>query len=105
MVRNESYQKRVGKNNPTISHNVLYVKKRKIYPSYIWKHNVKREKQVILLMIPNGEVWYYIAVKKLSALLREISSKHDCDYYCSYLYTHHVNKWYIDINLHTNIYI
>ena len=26
-------------------------------------------------MIPNGEKWHYLAVKKLSALLREITSK------------------------------
>ena len=26
-------------------------------------------------MIPNGKGWYYLAVKKLSALLREIASK------------------------------
>ena len=33
-------------------------------------------------MIPNGEGWLYIAVKKLSALLRGITSKHDGDFYC-----------------------
>ena len=41
-----------------------------------------REKQVILLMIPNGEGWHYLAVKKLSALLRGITSKHHGDFYC-----------------------
>ena len=35
--------------------NVLDAKKEKIYPAYISKHSTKREKQVILLMIPNGE--------------------------------------------------
>ena len=37
------------------------------------KNNVRnsnREKQVILLMISNGEKWHYLTVKKLSALLR-----------------------------------
>ena len=33
-------------------------------------------------MIPNGEVWHYIAVKKLSALLKETASKQDGDFYC-----------------------
>ena len=36
----------------------------------------------ILSMIPKGEGWHYIAVKKLSALLRGISSKHDGYFYC-----------------------
>ena len=33
-------------------------------------------------MIPNGERWYYILIKKLPALLREIISKHNGDHYC-----------------------
>ena len=27
-------------------------------------------------MIPNGEGWHYLAVKKLAALLRRITAKH-----------------------------
>ena len=41
--------------NLTIAINVLYAKKEKIYPAYVSKHNSNHEKQVILLMIPNGE--------------------------------------------------
>ena len=33
------------------------LKKEKIYPAYVSKHNSKCEKQVILLMIPNMEEW------------------------------------------------
>ena len=35
-------------------------------------------------MIPNVEKegWHYLAVNKLSALLRGITSKHDCDFHC-----------------------
>ena len=33
-------------------------------------------------MIPNGEGWHYLAVKTLSAFLREITSKHHRDFYC-----------------------
>ena len=33
-------------------------------------------------MIPNGEGWHYLAVEKLSALLRGIISKHHSDFYC-----------------------
>ena len=34
-------------------------------------------------MITDGEKWHYLAVKKLSALHRGITSKHDGDFYCS----------------------
>ena len=33
-------------------------------------------------MIPNGEGCHYLAVKKLSALLREITSKNNGHFYC-----------------------
>ena len=46
------------------------------------KFNSNREKQVILLMIPNGEDWHYLAVTKLSVLLRGIKSKNNDDFYC-----------------------
>ena len=36
-------------------------------------------------MIPNGERHHYIAVKKLLALLRRITTKHHGDFYCLYL--------------------
>ena len=34
-------------------------------------------------MILNGEKWHYLAVKKLSALLRGITSKNNGDFYCA----------------------
>ena len=42
------------------------------------------EKQIILLMIRNEEKegWNYLAVKKLSRVLRGITSKHYGDFYC-----------------------
>ena len=48
------------------------LKKKKIYPAFVSKHNSNREKQVILLMIPNGEGLHYITVKKLPTSLRGI---------------------------------
>ena len=33
-------------------------------------------------MIPNDEKWYYLAVKKLSPLLRGTTSKHHVEFYC-----------------------
>ena len=55
---------------------------KKIHVAYKSKHNLNREKQVILLMISNGENWHYLAVKKLSGLLRGITSNHKEDFYC-----------------------
>ena len=48
-------RKKIGKNNVTISLNVSYAKKEKIYPGHVSKHDSNREKQVILLIISNGK--------------------------------------------------
>ena len=45
------------------------------------KYNFKREDQVILLMITDHKRWHYLAVKRLSALFRGITSKHVGDFY------------------------
>ena len=46
--------KKFEKNNVTIALNNLCAKKEKIYLAYVWKQNSNGEKQVVLLMIPNG---------------------------------------------------
>ena len=73
----------------------LYAKKENAYVS---KHNSNCKKQVILLMISNGEkckatykgreaksegrrIWHYLAIKKSSTFLRGISSKDYFDFY------------------------
>ena len=53
-----------------------------MYPANVSKHNSNCKKQIILLIIPNGEGWHCLAVKKLSALLRGITSKTNSDFYC-----------------------
>ena len=53
-----------------------------IFVAYKSKHNSTREKQVILLMIADGENWHYLIVKNLSGLLRGITSNHKEDFYC-----------------------
>ena len=55
---------------------------KKINIAYKSKHNSTREKQVILLMISNGENWHYLVVKSLSGLLKGITSSHNEDVYC-----------------------
>ena len=62
---------------------MLEANKEKIYAAYVSKHSSNYEKQVIILMISNGDKqWHYLAVKKLPALLRRITSKHHGDFYC-----------------------
>ena len=43
----------------------------KIEAAYKSKYNLTREKQLILLMISNGENWHYLTVKNLSRYLEE----------------------------------
>ena len=76
--------KKIELNNELITLNILYVpqKTTKISLAYKSKHNLTREKQVILLMITDGEKWHYLAVKRLSALLNGITSNHNGDFYC-----------------------
>ena len=50
--------------------------------AYKSKYNLKRENQVILLMITDGEKEHYLAVKSLSALLRGITSNNNGGFYC-----------------------
>ena len=67
-----------------IALNILYVphNTRKIHVAYKSKHNLTRENQIILLMITDGEKWYYLTVKNLSGLLGGITSNHAGDFYC-----------------------
>ena len=70
--------------NNEIALNILHVphNTKKINIAYKSKYNLTREKQVILLMISNGEKWHYLTVKNLSGLLRGITSNHAGDFYC-----------------------
>ena len=52
------------KNSLTIAVNVLYAKKVKTYPAFVSEHNSNCEKQAILLVIPNGEGWHYLAANR-----------------------------------------
>ena len=64
--------------------NILYVphSTEEIRHAYKSKHNLKPENQIILLMITDSEKWHYLAVKKLSALFRGITSKQEGEFYC-----------------------
>ena len=65
--------KKFEQNNESIAINILYVphNTRKIHIAYKSRHNLTREKQVILLMITDGEKWHCLVVKNLSGLLSD----------------------------------
>ena len=70
--------------NNEVALNILYVphNTKKVEVAYKSKHNLTREKQIILLMISNGENWHYLVVEILSGLLTGITSNHKEDFYC-----------------------
>ena len=89
--------KKFERNNKTIALNILLIphNEKTINPAYKSKYNRKRENQVVLLMIANGEKWHYIALKSkltddglnrpirsLSRLFTGMTSNHDGDFYC-----------------------
>ena len=76
--------KKVESSNKLIVLNILYVphNTKKIRHVCKSKYNLNRENQVIYLMITDGKIWHYLAIKSLSALFREKASKHDGDLYC-----------------------
>ena len=70
--------------NSEVALNILYVphNTKKIEITYKSKHNLIREKQIILLMISNSENGHYLVVKSLSGLHTGITSNHKEDFYC-----------------------
>ena len=61
---------------------IFYMLKKTKYIMPMFQNISQIVKTKLFLMIPNGEEWYYFAVKRLSALLGVKTSKHDCDFYC-----------------------
>ena len=70
------------KNNSTTILNVLNTKQMEIFPTYISKYNSNCKKIIALLVFCNEIGRHYFAVKKPSALLREITSKLNGNFYC-----------------------
>ena len=67
----------IALNSLCVPHNT-----RKIHVAYKSRHNLTCDKQVILLIISNGEKWYYLVIKNLPGLLKGITSTHKEDFYC-----------------------
>ena len=70
--------------NNEVTLNILYVlyNTKKINIAYKSKNNLTRERQIILLMISDGQKWHYLVAKNLSGLLKGITSNHKEDFYC-----------------------
>ena len=70
--------------NNDIALNILYMphKTKKIQLAYRSKNNLICNKQIILLMITDGQKWHYLVVKNLPGLLKGITSTHEKDFYC-----------------------
>ena len=69
--------------NNNIALHILYIphNTKKIQLAYRSKNNLTCDKQVILLMITDGEKWHYLTVKNLSGLLKGITSTHEKYFY------------------------
>ena len=70
--------------NNEVALNILYVpyNTKQINIAYKSKNNLTQKRQIILLMISDGQKWHYLVVKNLSRLLRGITSNHKEDFYC-----------------------
>ena len=70
--------------NNEVTLNILYIPYNTtiINIAYKSKNSLTQEKQIILLMISDGQKWHCLAVKNLSRLLRGITSNHKEDFYC-----------------------
>ena len=62
---------------------MLHENENEICPVYISKYDSTYKRPIIPLLTPNGKGWHYLAVTKLSALLRENTLKNNDD--CYYL--------------------
>ena len=75
---------RIFESNNKILLNILYIphntKNKQV--AYRSLNNLTYDKQIILLMITNGEKWHYLAVKNLPGLLTGITSNHCGDFHC-----------------------
>ena len=70
--------------NNEIALDILFVpyNTKQINIAYKSKNNLIQKKQMILLMISDGQKWHDLVVKNLSRLLRGITSNHKEDFYC-----------------------
>ena len=68
--------------NDIVALNVLYINGKEVRQAYISRFNSVRQKIADLLIIEKEGKKHYVAIKKLSALLRGITSRNNGDFYC-----------------------
>ena len=70
--------------NSEVALNILFVpyNTKQINIAYKSKNYLTQKRQIILLMISDGQKWHYLVVKNLSGLLRGITSNHKEDFCC-----------------------
>ena len=71
MFRHKKDWKKFELKNKSIALNILFVpyNTKEVRHTYKSEYNFKRENQIILLLITDGEKWHYLAVKTLCSLL------------------------------------
>ena len=74
---------------------------KKIRHAYKSKYDEKHENKIILLMITDAKKWHYLAVNKLSALFRAITSNNNGDSCC--IHCLHSCKTEIKLKEHESI--
>ena len=69
--------KKFEQSNKTITLNILFVpyNTKEIRQAYTSKYNSKRDNQVILLMITDGEKWHYLCSKKYIEIIKRNNIK------------------------------
>ena len=84
----------IQQQNKTIALNVLSLpyNTETIRVAYRSEYNHKREKQVNLLMITDGNKWHYLTIINLSGLLAKKSSNYDGDFYCLNFFNWYTTK-------------
>ena len=83
-------------------------KKKKPCIAYVSKHNSNCEKKNHPFKILNKKIWYYIAVKRVPALMKEITLKHQGDFYslnCLYSFAKRNNLNQIKQHVKTKIFL
>ena len=91
--------------NNEVALNILYVpyNTKKINITYKSKNNLTHERQIILLMIGDGQKWHYLVVKNSSGLLRGITSNHKEDFYCLKIVLFHTYRTKNKLESHKKI--
>ena len=81
--------------NNEVALNILYVpyNTKKINIAYKSKNNLIQKRQIILLMISDGQKCHYLVIKNLSGLLRVITSNHKEDFYCLNCFHYNIIKY------------